>query len=179
MEYKNEHRLEILAQYCIGYTIAFVLLSIFRGSGTTELGAVQFEFMSAALMSALLGIVFGSISGYAQILTEQKLYKKISFRKLLILKLCYALLLLFLLVITSYIIVTLFFKVDVHFFDFLIEPGSFAIYLYILMIDGLMFILRLINLMLGKNNLSKLLQGKFYDPREEDRIFMFLDLKIQ
>lgn len=31
--------------------------------------------------------------------------------------------------------------------------------------------------MLGRKNLKKLLQGKFYNPREEERIFMFLDLK--
>ncbi len=40
-----------------------------------------------------------------------------------------------------------------------------------------MLILRQVNLFLGNNNLWRLLRGKFYTPREEERIFMFLDLK--
>ena len=39
-----------------------------------------------------------------------------------------------------------------------------------------MFSFRQINLFLGSNNLWKLFSGKFYNPHEEERIFMFLDL---
>ncbi len=40
-----------------------------------------------------------------------------------------------------------------------------------------MFILRQVTLFLGSNNLWSLLRGQFYTPREEERIFMFLDLQ--
>jgi adenylate cyclase len=40
-----------------------------------------------------------------------------------------------------------------------------------------MFALRQVNLFLGTNNFWKLLRGRFYTPREEERIFMFLDLQ--
>jgi adenylate cyclase len=40
-----------------------------------------------------------------------------------------------------------------------------------------MFGLRQVNLFLGSNNFWKLLRGRFYTPREEERIFMFLDLQ--
>jgi adenylate cyclase len=177
MKFSNKHRLQIITEYCFGWAVAFMLLSVIRGSGTTELGSVQFDFLTAILFSMLLGAVFGSISGYAQILTEERIYKKISLKNLIILKFVFALSLLITLVLVSYFIIILFFNINVGLVEFFIEPGSFAIYLYILMVEAFMFILRLVNLMLGRNNLRKLLYGRFYNPREEERIFMFLDLR--
>lgn len=177
MKFSKKQKSQLIIEYCIGWAIAFMLMSIIRGSGTTELGSVQFDISRALLMSLLLGAVFGFFSGYAQILIEERLYKKISLNHLITLKILYALLLLIFLVIVAYIIVTTFFGVNITLLDFFIEPGSFAIYLYILLVELFMFILRMINLMLGRKNLKKLLQGKFYNPREEERIFMFLDLK--
>jgi len=77
----------------------------------------------------------------------------------------------------SYFMVTQFFGEAKGFLAFAFEPGSGPIYFYIVTVDVLMLIVRQVNLMLGENNLSKLLRGKFYSPREEERIFMFLDLQ--
>ncbi len=177
MKFSYKYRLHIIRDYCIGWVIAFIFLTFFRGSGTTELGSAQFDFLKSLIMSIILGLFFGSLSGIGQIITEEHLYKKISLRKLLSLKFVSTLFLVIILTLCAYLIVTLIFEINVGLLEFLIEPGSFAIYLYILLVEYFMFILRLINLMLGRNNLKKLLQGKFYNPREEERIFMFLDLK--
>ena len=63
-----------------------------RGEGTRELGSVQFEFWPSILFSFFMGPIFGSISGYAQILSEERIYKRISFQKLLLLRLVYSIL---------------------------------------------------------------------------------------
>ncbi len=65
-------------QYSIGWTFAFIFLAIVRGEGTEEIGSVQLESWDAIFASLLMGVVFGSISGYAQILTEEHGYKQIS-----------------------------------------------------------------------------------------------------
>ena len=70
-----------------------------------------------------------------------------------------------------------FYGENITFIDFAFEPGSFAIYLYIVSVDIFMFGLRQVNLFLGSNNFWKLFRGRFYTPREEERIFMFLDLE--
>jgi adenylate cyclase len=174
---KNKRRWKIIKEYCIGWTVAFIFLSIVRGEGTTEMGAVQFGFWKSVIFSIIIGIIFGSISGFTQIVTEEKIYKKISMHQLLIFRLTYALLFLLSLILVSYFLVTTFFGVEIGLIEFFIEPGSFAIYIFILSVDFFLFILRFVNLMLGESNLKKLIQGKFYIPREEDRVFMFLDLK--
>lgn len=66
--------------------------------------------------------------------------------------------------------------VEINFIDFIFDKGSFPIYFYILCIDIFMGVLWQVNLLLGRNNLWKILLGKFYTPHEENRIFMFLDL---
>ena len=157
----------------IGWTLAFIFLSIVRGEGTREIGSVDFVAWKAALVSIIGGCLFGALSGYAQILTEEKGYKKISIQKLLLLRILYVLLFLFTMISLAY----LFFGEEITFLEFAFEPGSFAIYLYIVVVDVFMFGLRQVNLFLGGGNLWKLFRGKFYSPREEERIFMFLDLQ--
>lgn len=173
MKFINKRRREILKQYIIGWTLAFVFLSIIRGEGTEELGSVHMELWKAIFVSFFMGPVFGSISGYGQILTEEHGYKQIALRNLLLLRIIFALLFVASIVILAYFV----FSKDIGFIEFAFEPGSFAIYFYIITFDVFMFALRQVSLFFGSNNLWNLFRGKFYAPREEKRIFMFLDLQ--
>jgi adenylate cyclase len=173
MKFRNKRRWQIIKQYSIGWTLAFIFLSIVRGEGTKELGSVQFDVWQSILTAFITGPVLGSISGYAQILTEEHGYKRISIQKLLVLRVLYVLLFLVSLISLAYA----FYGENITFIDFAFEPGSFAIYLYIVSVDIFMFGLRQVNLFLGSNNFWKLFRGRFYTPREEERIFMFLDLQ--
>lgn len=173
MKFRNKRRWQIIQQYSIGWTLAFIFLAIVRGEGTKELGSVQFEVWESILTAFITGPILGCISGYAQILTEEHGYKRISIQKLLALRVLYVLLFLVSLISIAYA----FYGDHITFIDFAFEPGSFAIYLYIISVDIFMFALRQVNLFLGSNNLWKLFRGRFYAPREEERIFMFLDLK--
>ncbi|RKR13057.1 adenylate cyclase [Maribacter vaceletii] len=176
MNFRSKRRLIIVRDYVIGWTLAFIFLSIVRGVGTIEVGSVQFEFWHSILISLSFGFFFGNISGYVQIFIEERLYKKISILNFIVLRLIYIISLLILIIISSYFIVTQFLGEAKGIWAFAIEPGSGAIYFYIIVTDIFLTLLRLINLMLGKNNLWQLFSGKFYTPREEERIFMFLDL---
>ncbi len=177
MKYRNRRRWRIIRDYSIGWTVAFIFLCIVRGVGTVELGSVQYELWRSLLMSMILGPIFGTISGYAQVIIEERAYKRFSMRQLLLFRLLFSIGVLLLLILFNYLIVSVLFRIDVGLKTFMIEPGSFAIYFYILTIDLVMAVLRQVNLMLGDNNLGKLLSGKFYTPREEVRVFMFLDLQ--
>ena len=177
MKFRTKRRWGIIRDYIVGWTLAFLFLSIVRGIGTIELSSVQFEFWETVIVSFIFGPIFGSISGYVQILTEEKYYRRVSIYRLLGFRLVYATLFVFILVLLSYFMVTQFFGEAKGFLAFAFEPGSGPIYFYIVTVDVLMLIVRQVNLMLGENNLSKLLRGKFYSPREEERIFMFLDLQ--
>ena len=173
MKLQNKQKWKIIRQYVVGWILSFVFLSIVRGEGTEELGSVQFELGKSILVSIIGGTIFGAISGYAQILTEERGYKKMSIQGLLAVRVIYVLLFLATIITLAYLL----FGKDISYLEFVFEPGSFAIYLYIVVTDVFMFSLRQVNLFLGSNNLWRLFRGKFYTPREEERIFMFLDLQ--
>lgn len=173
MNFKNRRRWKIIRDYCIGWTLAFIFLCIVRGEGTEELGSTQFKMWESLGFSFLIGPIFGSISGYAQILTEEYGYKRMSLGKLLVFRVLFVMLFLIALFTLGYFV----FGQHVSFKQFVFEPGSFAIFVYIVAVDFFMLCLRQVNLFLGKDNLAKLIRGDFYTPREEERIFMFLDLQ--
>ena len=126
------------------------------------MGSVDFEFWDAMLTALFMGPLFGAISGVAQIITEEYGYKQISFRKLLTLRFIYALLFLAAIILLAYAV----YGENMGLMAFAFEPGSFAIYLYILTVDLFMSGLRQVNLYLGIGNLWRFLSGRFYTPRE-------------
>ena len=176
MNFTNRRRLKTIATYALGWTAAFVFLSIIRGIGATEDGALDIDFWTSTLYSFTMGPIFGAISGFAQIVTDEHLYKRTSAGKLIAIRLSISFIFLFLLIVISYLVVPPLMNVEIDFVDFIFDKGSFPVYFYILSIDIFMVALWQVNLLLGSNNLWKILTGKFYTPREEIRIFMFLDL---
>ncbi|MTI40034.1 adenylate/guanylate cyclase domain-containing protein [Fulvivirga lutimaris] len=173
MKFKNRRNWQIIKQFSIGWTLAFLFLSFVRGEGTVELGSVQFELVEAFLGSILMGPILGSISGIAQVLTEEYGYKQISLQKLLVLRAIFVVLFLTFMILLAYAV----YGENITLIEFAFEPGSFAIYFYIVFVDIFMVSLRLVILFFGSNNLWKLLRGKYYTPSDEERIFMFLDLQ--
>ncbi|MEM6262415.1 MAG: adenylate/guanylate cyclase domain-containing protein [Bacteroidota bacterium] len=173
----QKRRIRILTYYLMGWTLAFLFLSIIRGVGTQEQGNLQFDFRSSMLISFSLGPMFGLLSGVAQILIEERMFRRISIRNLLFLRMGYALCVVGALILLSFGAYRFLFGTQSNLISFAFERGSISIYLYILVVDLILNIFRQVNMMLGDGNLWKHLYGKFYTPREEARIFMFLDLQ--
>lgn len=177
VKFKNKRKWRIIRDYCIGWTLSFIFLSIVRGVGTTENGSLQFGFWSSILIAFSLGPILGALSGYAEIFMEERFYKRISIRKFLTIRFGYSVLFVIVLTVIAYGVYQLYFGTDMGLVAFAFDKGSGAIYFYVLSVDLLMSAISQINLMLGENNLLRLLMGGFYTPREEERVFMFLDLQ--
>lgn len=177
MTINRARRWRIIRSFGLGWIAAFLFLSIVRGSGTIEQGSVQFQLLPSLIMSVLLGSIFGGLAGAAQVWIEERVYRRIPLMRLLAWRLAFATASLVAMVLLSYAIVTSFFGVTIGLVEFFVEPGSFAIYFYILTVDLLIVFLRHINLLLGDGKLWQLFRGRFYTPREDERVFMFLDLE--
>ncbi len=170
-------RSKIVLGFCTGWMLGFVFLAIVRGSGTIEEGSAELEFGASIAISVLLGLVFGAFAGFAQIWIEERAYRRISLLRLLSLRMLFALVSLTALILAGYAVMTIGFGATVELRTFVFEPGSAAIYFYVLCVDLFLVLLRQVNLQIGEGNLRRLVTGRFYTPREEERIFMFLDLK--
>ncbi len=176
MSINRKRRWRIIRSFGIGWIGAFMFLSIVRGSGTIEQGSIELGLPQSLAMSLLLGSIFGGLAGVAQVLLEERAYKRMPLHRLLTLRLMFSVVSLLSLVSLAYLIMTAFFGVSVGLVEFFIEPGSFAIYFYVLSADLFLVGMRQVDLLLGDGNLWKLLRGRFYTPREDEKIFMFLDL---
>src|SRR5437773_12377257 len=60
---------------------------------------------------------------------------------------------------------------------FLISVEQLVLVVYTLVIYGLLVFFLQINHLLGQGILWQFIRGKYHKPREEERIFMFLDMK--
>ena len=60
---------------------------------------------------------------------------------------------------------------------FLTSPGHMILILYTLAVYSLLVFFLQINNLLGEGILWKFIRGKYHKPREEERIFMFLDMR--
>src|SRR6476660_2034697 len=59
----------------------------------------------------------------------------------------------------------------------LASPGQLVLVVYTLVIYSLLVLFLQINHLLGEGILWKFIRGKYHKPREEERIFMFFDMK--
>ncbi|MCB0284186.1 MAG: adenylate/guanylate cyclase domain-containing protein [Calditrichaeota bacterium] len=177
MSFRNKRRLRIIKSYSIGWTLALIFLSIVRGIGTVEVGHINFDFLTSVIFCFIIGPFFGAISGFAQIIYEERVYKRISIKKLVLFRLIYFILFLTGLVLFAYFANWVLFGIEIGIYEFAFDDGSFPVYFYIATIEFFLIIISQVNQMLGDRKLGQLLQGKFYIPREEERIFMFLDLQ--
>lgn len=61
--------------------------------------------------------------------------------------------------------------------SYLFSAGQLVLVLYTLVIFSLLLFILQVNQLLGEGVLWKFILGKYHKPREEERIFMFLDMK--
>ncbi len=177
MNFYQTRRLKVIRNYGIAWTAAFVFLAVVRGVGTTETGSLKFDFLSSFLIALTLGPIMGSFSALAQLWMEESIYRKTTIIRFLVLRLLYATSFIIVLILIAYAVYQLYFGTTLDIISFAFDEGSFAVYFYVLSADFVITVFRQLSMMLGERNFSKLLRGQFYEPREERRIFMFLDLR--
>lgn len=172
-----KRRWGIFQYYWFGWTAAFVFLSIVRGVGTEELGYIKFDLFSSMLISVTMGPFVGVISALVDIVLDEYIYKRLSIARWLVIRLFFGIGFLIFLILLAYGVYKFYYGLDLDIITFAFDEGSFAIYFYVICIDLLLNAIRQVNMLLGEGKLLKLFTGAFYTPKEERRVFMFLDLQ--
>jgi adenylate cyclase len=141
------------------------------------------RFGTPLLIGVILGVLYGVILGLTGYYLDQKLFRKMALGKIIVLKTITSLaVLILILVLLRY-----------AFFDSLIEPSldmpgvtmhneSWKLLFWLLVIYYSVMTLVIsfinqVNKKYGPGILLPLLLGRYRHPKEEDRIFMFMDLK--
>lgn len=152
------------------------LMTGFAGVIFQLVAELKLDFNSL-LFGLPLGLVFGVLELYLFPMAEVR-FRRWSFTKMLIIKS---------LLYTSVVyIVTVALTTTIGLSEgrslselpgMMISPGELILVFYTLVIYALLLFFLQITRLLGKGVLWKFVSGKYHNPREEERIFMFLDMK--
>jgi len=173
----------IILRHAIVWFFAFVFWSLMREFGQEVIRPDDRETMSFTQrvpFHILLGLFAGLIFGSLEFLFDKYVYKRMSFGRTLIIG-----------GISHLVAVILFVTFGVRAFtritgiglsweiysDFIFSGQMLLIIVYCFIIGFFIDLFREIDKKFGPGNLWKMMKGEFYYPKEERRIFMFLDLK--
>jgi adenylate cyclase len=181
------HFLKLLWQSVAFWTPAIICFGIFRYYGIEEEEGITVRggfdggktFFQPMLIFSLLGFGLGILYALVDFFFERYKYKKMALGLDLLIK------------SILHFVVTIFFVTVIRHIssgmlnvDFNPEPGwwhydkRFWIFIFYVIISSLVFsFIRIATERFGKDTFLKMLIGKYKEPREEERIFMFLDLK--
>ncbi|MBG6133377.1 adenylate cyclase [Aquimarina sp. EL_43] len=177
----NPKWLSTVSKFTIGWIASSLIWEITRGfSFEPLLSKINIDFPFLTILPILLfvslfaGVTFGSV----QYFSDQSIRKIMSFRATLLKGLIIHVLIMVIIYLFIYISLRITgLSPDLLFIDFLDNPIIIVNLIYSILTNSVIVIVLQINKLLGNGNLLKLITGKFYTPREEFRVFMFLDLK--
>jgi adenylate cyclase len=162
--------------YIVGWFFASIFFYIMRETGVNGLPHLDFTVPKLIFFIPAFAVFSGTLFGSLQYFFEKYLFRKIPLWKLLV-RLCIdQLLIISLLTVIYYFAITMMKMNTLSFWDFFKSPSAFIYYLYVFLVNSILSLLLEINRLLGRGNFFKLIAGEFYNPKEEFRIFMFVDL---
>ncbi|MEM8938385.1 MAG: adenylate/guanylate cyclase domain-containing protein [Bacteroidota bacterium] len=177
INYNKTQRIVILLNYVIVWIFLFTIFALVRSLGTSEVGAIQTSLRDRVQLTLVLGSITGLLSGIFQIYFEEKLYQRLQFLQAILIKTLLILFLGLVFLIGAFLYFKKEIDPDLKLSTFMSNPTGLSVIIFILLADNLLSFIRKISQMLGEKTFINLIRGKYYRPRKEERIFMFLDLK--
>ncbi|MEJ1237196.1 adenylate/guanylate cyclase domain-containing protein [Chryseolinea sp. T2] len=141
------------------------------------------EYGTLLLIAISLGIVYGLILGLTGYYLDRNVMRKLPLGKLLLFKTLISFLVqVIILALLRYVIVDMWLAPTLHANGIILNDKSWQALLLLLVVyyfvmAAVINFINQVNKKYGPGIIVPLLMGRYRDPREEDRIFMFMDLK--
>jgi adenylate cyclase len=168
MQPKPRYRFQTLFIICLLGSLAGVVFQLINEQ--------RLDFNSV-LVGLPLGLVFGVLELFV-FANAGKRFRRWSFTKTLVFKTLLYTAVIYLVTVGITIITGL---ISGHKLNelpaYLFSPAQLVLVMYALVVYGLLVFSLQIDHLLGEGMLLKFILGKYHHPREEERIFMFLDMK--
>ncbi len=162
--------------YITGWFFASIFLYIMRQVGVVGENGVNISARRFLMLLPAFAIVPGFIFGSLQYFFEKNLRRKMPMILLMVRVIIVQLIIISILTIGFYSLVAMMENKWNNFYNYVFSPGSFVLNMYVLLANIFFAILIEIIRLIGKNNFVKIITGRFFNPQEEYRIFMFIDL---
>lgn len=137
-------------------------------------------FLQRLRLHTVVGIVSGFLFGSLDYVIDTKVYKHVSLGKAMAIGLGSFIVVVFLFLTFAMRVFTRVAGVEFSletYKEFMFSNEMILLLFYIFLVGFLIDIFKQIDKKLGPGNLWRMVKGEFYQPKEDERIFMFLDLK--
>lgn len=177
-----KNRLKFWLQLVLVWTFAIIALQFFRhyGWASAEVGQFQPERTLEIRLSSLLGLIIGTLYFFIEILMDHKRFRKIPFTLWALLKsilhLCSVVILFF----SAIFIYAKANSTDIErqlLLDLFFSESFVVTVVYFILISSVITLFLQLNQKMGQGILKNMLLGRYHHPREEKRIFLFIDMK--
>ncbi|WP_298754592.1 adenylate/guanylate cyclase domain-containing protein [uncultured Psychroserpens sp.] len=175
-----QKKLHILKAYLIGWFIASIIWYMASKFSSNTINFINQSFTNDTVIFLVTWISQALLYGLLHLAIDRFIKNRVAFYKLQVYSL-------FSQIITAvFLILIIFFSFKItkvisskitilEFLDKL--DGLWIVFLYALIVNFAISTIIYIDLVLGRGNLLKMISGKFYTPKEDEKVFMFLDLK--
>lgn len=169
-----------LKSYLFGWFIANVIWTMASYVNPNELNSIDGSVSSAFSIFLITWILQGFFYGLLQYFIDKFITRRVTFIRLQVYSIILqALLAIGLVILThSLLKITAVISNEITILDFVKSiKGIWLAFLFALLVNFTINLFCYIDLTLGKGNLFKIIKGSFYNPKESNQVFMFLDLK--
>ncbi|MFT6871155.1 MAG: adenylate cyclase [Roseivirga sp.] len=176
---KNQEALHLIRDYIFGWVIALAFWVIVRNVGVQVDAPAQPTVLHNIRIIFVFGTLAGILFGIAQYKLEKYLYRRVPLWELSLYGLMTdtAIMTVMLALAYRFLRDIVGFDREVSFIQFIQNPSAILTFLYAILVSFVLSAIRQLNLLLGRGNLLRFIKGDFYEPRVENRAFMFVDLK--
>ncbi len=168
-------------RHFIIWNLAFIFWAFMREFGQEVVQ--DFEPLTLAQrvrIHLVIGVVSGFLFGSLDYLIEKKVYKYVSLGKAMVIGLVSFVIVVLLLLTFAMRVFTRVIGQEFNweiYNEFMFSNEMLLLVFYFFLVAFLTDIFKHIDKKLGPGNLWRMIKGEFYQPKEDERIFMFLDLK--
>ena len=162
------------------WLLAFIFWGVMRQFGQELVDEPNLGIGEFILIYLILGVIAGVAFGTMDILLPASFFRRTSFGKAVLLRTLLYFMIFILLAVLGISTFSFFDEKDLSLSDqysFLYSKEMLLLLFYCFIIVYLVHFVKEVDTKFGPGNLLKMLIGSFHKPREEDRVFMFLDLK--
>ena len=170
-----------ILRHCIIWTIVIGFWSLVRNFGQEVVRPYGDPTLIQYIrIHIALGIVAGMLFGSMEFFIDKYVYKRVPLGRVLLIGVVSYLIVF--LILATFGIRAFSYALNVQldwdtYNEFLFSKQMFLLFVYLLLAGGLVDTFTQVDRKLGPGNLWKMVKGEFYQPKEDERIFMFLDLK--
>ncbi|MBL4662202.1 MAG: adenylate/guanylate cyclase domain-containing protein [Flavobacteriaceae bacterium] len=170
---------KIVRSYFVGWFIAMLLWELLRNTDQIPLHLTENSLSERIISFAMSWGSQALCYGVLHVFIDRYIKGRIPFARLLMVTLV---LQIFVGLIILIVMFSLFKFVGVlesslSLSEFILQPLIIVAFIYAIVTNFVIVLFIYILLLLGEGNLLKMMRGKFYKPKVEERVFMFVDLR--